>query len=57
VLTHLMEGIGSRWMSAGDRMFVDRFRWLALFRQARRLGRAQLSIPQGNVTGIAYAEI
>ena len=58
VLTHLMEGIGIALDVAGDRMFVSDFGAGSLY--SARLdgsGERNFLFAQGNVTGIAYAEI
>ena len=57
VLNHLMEGIGIALICQRRPDVLDRFGRLDLFRPPRRLGQAKLLFLQGNLTGIAYAEI
>ena len=56
LLTHLMEGIGIALDPGGDRMFVTDLG--GTIYMARLDGStAERSVPQGNLTGIAYAEL
>jgi hypothetical protein len=57
VLTHLMEGIGIALDIAGDRMFVTDFAGSIYSAQLDGSGERNFLYAQGNLTGIAYAEI
>ena len=57
VLTHLMEGIGIALDVAGDRMFVTDFAGSIYSARLDGSGERNLLYAQGNLTGIAYAEI
>jgi hypothetical protein len=57
VLTHLMEGIGIALDLAGDRMFVTDFGGDVLEAKLDGSDAKYLLVAQGNLTGIAYAEI
>jgi DNA-binding beta-propeller fold protein YncE len=57
VLTHLMEGIGIALDLKGDRMFVTDFGGNVLVAKLDGSDAKPLLIAQGNLTGIAYAEI
>jgi len=57
VLTHLMEGIGVALDVAGDRMFVTDFAGSLYSARLDGSGERNFLFAQGNVTGIAYAEI
>jgi DNA-binding beta-propeller fold protein YncE len=57
VLTHLMEGIGIALDLKGDRMFVTDFGGNALAAKLDGSDVKPLLVAQGNLTGIAYAEI
>jgi DNA-binding beta-propeller fold protein YncE len=57
VLTHLMEGIGIALDLKGDRMFVTDFGGNVLSANLDGSGEKALLVAQGNLTGIAYAEI
>jgi DNA-binding beta-propeller fold protein YncE len=57
VLTHLMEGIGIALDVAGDRMFVTDFAGSLYSARLDGSGERNFLYAQGNVTGIAYAEI
>jgi DNA-binding beta-propeller fold protein YncE len=57
VLTHLMEGIGIALDLAGDRMFVTDFGGNVLEAKLDGSDAKPLLVAQGNLTGIAYAEI
>jgi hypothetical protein len=57
VLTHLMEGIGISLDLKGDRMFVTDFGGNALAAKLDGSEVKPLLVAQGNLTGIAYAEI
>ena len=57
VLTHLMEGIGIALDLKGDRMFVTDFGGNALSAKLDGSEVKPLLVAQGNLTGIAYAEI
>ena len=57
VLTHLMEGIGISLDLKGDRMFVTDFGGNALAAKLDGSNVKPLLVAQGNLTGIAYAEI
>jgi hypothetical protein len=57
VLTHLMEGIGIALDLKGDRMFVTDFGGNVLVAKLDGSDAKPLLVAQGNLTGIAYAEI
>jgi DNA-binding beta-propeller fold protein YncE len=57
VLTHLMEGIGIALDLKGDRMFITDFGGNVLAAKLDGSGVKALLVAQGNLTGIAYAEI
>ena len=57
VLTHLMEGIGIALDLKGDRMFVTDFGGNVLEAKLDGSDAKPLLVAQGNLTGIAYAEI
>jgi DNA-binding beta-propeller fold protein YncE len=57
MLKHLMEGIGIALDLAGDRMFVTDFGGNVLEAKLDGSDAKPLLVAQGNLTGIAYAEI
>jgi hypothetical protein len=57
VLTHLMEGIGIALDLKGDRMFITDFGGNVLAAKLDGSDVKALLVAQGNLTGIAYAEI
>ena len=57
VVTHLMEGIGIALDVPGDRMFVTDFAGSIYSAQLDGSGERNFLYAQGNLTGIAYAEI
>jgi len=57
VVTHLMEGIGIALDVPGDRMFVTDFAGSIYFARLDGSGERNFLFAQGNLTGIAYAEI
>jgi hypothetical protein len=57
MLTHLMEGIGIALDLKGDRMFITDFGGNALAAKLDGSDVKPLLVVQGNLTGIAYAEI
>jgi DNA-binding beta-propeller fold protein YncE len=57
VVTHLMEGIGIALDLKGDRMFITDFGGNVLAAKLDGSGAKPLLVAQGNLTGIAYAEI
>jgi hypothetical protein len=57
VVTHLMEGIGIALDVADDRMFVSDFAGSIYSAKLDGSGERNLLFAQGNLTGIAYAEI
>jgi hypothetical protein len=57
VLTHLMEGIGIALDVAHDRMFVTDFAGSIYSARLDGRGERNFLFAQGNLTGIAYAEI
>ena len=57
VLTHLMEGIGLALDVPGDRMFVTDFGGSVYSARLDGSEKRMLLYAQGNLTGIAYAEI
>jgi hypothetical protein len=57
VVTHLMEGIGIALDVPGDRMFVTDFAGSMYSAHLDGSGERNVLFAQGNLTGIAYAEI
>ena len=57
VLTHLMEGIGIALDVPGDRMFVTDFAGSVYSARLDGSGERNFLYAQGNLTGIAYAEV
>jgi len=57
VLTHLMEGIGIALDLKGDRMFVTDFGGNVLVANLDGSDARPVLVAQGNLTGVAYAEI
>jgi hypothetical protein len=57
LVTHLMEGIGIALDVAGDRMFVTDFAGSIYSAKLDGSGERNFLYAQGNLTGIAYAEI
>ncbi len=57
VITHLMEGIGIALDVAGDRMFVTDLAGSIYSARLDGSGEKNVLYAQGNLTGIAYAEI
>jgi hypothetical protein len=57
VVTHLMEGIGIALDVPGDRMFVTDFAGSVYSAKLDGSGERNFLFAQGNLTGIAYAEI
>jgi DNA-binding beta-propeller fold protein YncE len=57
VITHLMEGIGIALDVPGDRMFVTDFAGSVYSAKLDGSGERNFLYAQGNLTGIAYAEI
>lgn len=57
VVNHLMEGIGIALDVPNDRMFVTDFAGSLYFARLDGSGERNLLVAQGNLTGIAYAEI
>jgi DNA-binding beta-propeller fold protein YncE len=57
VVTHLMEGIGIALDVPGDRMFVTDFAGSVYSARLDGSGERNFLYAQGNLTGIAYAEI
>jgi DNA-binding beta-propeller fold protein YncE len=57
VVTHLMEGIGIALDLKGDRMFITDFGGNVLVATLDGSDAKPLLVAQGNLTGIAYAEI
>jgi hypothetical protein len=57
VLTHLMEGIGIALDTPNDRMFVTDFAGSVYSARLDGSGERNFLYAQGNLTGIAYAEI
>jgi len=57
VVTHLMEGIGIALDVSGDRMFVTDFAGSIYSARLDGSGERNFLYAQGNLTGIAYAEI
>jgi hypothetical protein len=56
-VTHLMEGIGIALDVPNDRMFVTDFAGSVYFARLDGSGERNFLFAQGNLTGIAYAEI
>ena len=57
LLTHLMEGIGIALDFKGDRMFLTDLAGSIYSAKLDGTGKKPLLVAQGNLTGIAYAEI
>jgi len=57
VLTHLMEGIGLALDVPGGRMFVTDFAGSIYYAKLDGSEEKNLLFAQGNLTGVAYAEI
>jgi hypothetical protein len=57
VLTHLMEGIGIALDLKGDRMFITDFGGNVLTAELDGSDERAVLVAQGNLTGVAYAEI
>ena len=57
VLTHLMEGIGIALDVPGDRMFLTDFGGSIYSARLNGSEKQMFLYAQGNLTGIAYAEI
>ena len=57
VVTHLMEGIGIALDIPNDRMFVTDFAGSIYSARLDGSGERNFLYAQGNLTGIAYAEI
>ena len=57
LITHLMEGIGIALDVPGDRMFVTDFAGSVYSAHLDGSGERNFLYAQGNLTGIAYAEI
>jgi DNA-binding beta-propeller fold protein YncE len=57
LLTHLMEGIGIALDFKGDRMFLTDLAGTIYSARLDGTGKKPLLVAQGNLTGIAYAEI
>jgi hypothetical protein len=57
LITHLMEGIGIALDVPGDRMFVTDFAGSLYSAKLDGTGERNFLYAQGNLTGIAYAEI
>ena len=57
VVTHLMEGIGIALDVPNDRMFVTDFAGSVYSARLDGSGEQNFLYAQGNLTGIAYAEI
>jgi len=57
VLTHLMEGIGIALDLKGDRMFITDFGGNVLTAKLDGSDERAVLVAQGNLTGVAYAEI
>jgi hypothetical protein len=57
VITHLMEGIGIALDVPNDRMFVTDFAGSIYSARLDGSGEHNFLFAQGNLTGIAYAEI
>ena len=57
LLTHLMEGIGIALDPGGDRMFVTDLGGTVYMAGLDGSNRREILVAQGNLTGIAYAEL
>ena len=57
LLTHLMEGIGIALDFKGDRMFITDLAGTVYSAKLEGTEKKPLLVAQGNLTGIAYAEI
>jgi len=57
VFTHLMEGIGLELDHKGERMFITDFAGSVYRANLDGSDQKTLLFAQGNLTGIAYAEI
>ena len=57
IFTHLMEGIGIALDFAGDRMFLTDLAGSVYCAKLDGSGKKLLLAAQGNLTGIAYAEV
>jgi len=57
LLTHLMEGIGIALDPGGDRMFVTDLGGTVYLAGLDGSNRKEILVAQGNLTGIAYAEL
>jgi hypothetical protein len=57
LLTHLMEGIGIALDFKGDRMFLTDLAGSIYTAKLDGTEKKPLLVAQGNITGIAYAEI
>jgi len=57
LLTHLMEGIGIALDFKGDRMFLTDLAGTIYSAKLDGTQKKPLLVAQGNLTGIAYAEI
>jgi DNA-binding beta-propeller fold protein YncE len=57
LLTHLMEGIGIALDPAGDRMFVTDLGGTVYLADLDGSNAREILVAQGNLTGIAYAEL
>jgi DNA-binding beta-propeller fold protein YncE len=57
LLTHLMEGIGIALDPGGDRMFVTDLGGTVYMAGLDGSNRREILVSQGNLTGIAYAEL
>jgi hypothetical protein len=57
ILTHLMEGIGIALDFKGDRMFLTDLAGTIYSAKLDGSQKKPLLVAQGNLTGIAYAEI
>jgi len=57
LLTHLMEGIGIALDPGGDRMFVTDLGGTVYMAGLDGSNRKEILVAQGNLTGIAYAEL
>jgi hypothetical protein len=57
LLTHLMEGIGIALDFKGDRMFITDLAGNIFYAKLDGTEKKPLLVAQGNLTGIAYAEV
>ena len=57
LLTHLVEGIGIALDPGGDRMFVTDLGGSVYMAGLDGSNRREILVAQGNLTGIAYAEL